>query len=168
MKTQKFTFIPIGVINSPFDEPVNMPIQSASAAGVAGTVEIYNEFVPGLKDIEGFSHIILIYVFHRSDGYKLQTKPFLEDVVHGVFAVRAPKRPNPIGFSVVKLMKRQNNILHIENVDILNGTPLLDIKPYVPEFDCLANASSGWVDKHHEKITGKKSDGRFILDKRDD
>ena len=162
MKTEKFTFTPIGVINSPFDEPVNMPIQSAAAAGISGTIEIYDEFVPGLKDIEGFSHIILLYAFHRSDGYKLQVKPFLEDVVHGVFAVRAPKRPNPIGFSIVKLIKKENNILYIENVDILNGTPLLDIKPYVPEFDCLPEASSGWVGNHRKKITKKKSDGRFI------
>ena len=162
MKTKKFTFIPIGVINSPFDEPVNMPIQSAAASGISGTVEIYDEFVPGLKDIEEFSHIILLYAFHRSDGYKLQVKPFLEDVVHGVFAVRAPKRPNPIGFSVVKLLRVEKNILHIENIDILNGTPLLDIKPYVPGFDCYIEASSGWVGKHKEKIANKKSDGRFI------
>jgi len=162
MKTEIFSFTPIGVVNSPFDEPVSMPIQSASASGASGILKIYDEFVPGLKDIEGFSHIILFYAFHRSDGYKLQVKPFLEDVVHGVFAVRAPKRPNPIGFSIVKLIKKENNILFIENVDILNGTPLLDIKPYVPEFDCLPEASSGWVGNHREKITNKKSDGRFI------
>jgi len=162
MKTEKITFSPIGVINSPFDEPVNMPIQSASANGVAGTLKSYDEFVPGLKDIEEFSHIILLYAFHRSDGYKLQVRPFLEDVVHGVFAVRAPKRPNPIGFSIVKLIKKEKNVLFIENVDVLNGTPLLDIKPYVPEFDCLTEASSGWVGNHREKITNKKSDGRFI------
>jgi len=161
MKTQKFTFTPIGVINSPFDEPVNMPIQSASAAGVSGTLKIYDEFVPGLKDIEGFSHIILIYAFHRSEGYKLQVKPFLEDVVHGVFSVRAPKRPNAIGFSTVRLIKVEDNILHIENIDVLNGTPLLDIKPYVPGFDCFTEASSGWVGKHKEKIADKKSDERF-------
>jgi len=161
MKKTKITFTPIGVINSPFDEPVNMPIQSASASGVSGTLEIYDEYVPGLKDIEGFSHIILIYAFHRSDGYKLQVKPFLEDVVHGVFAVRAPKRPNGLGISIVKLIEVKNNILHVGNLDILNGTPLLDIKPYVPEFDCFTEASSGWVGKHKEKIADKKSDERF-------
>ena len=161
MKTQKITFTPIGVINSQFNEPVNMPIQSAAASGVSGTVEIYDEFAQGLKDIEGFSHIILLYAFHRSDGYKLQVKPFLEDVVHGVFSVRAPKRPNPIGFSIVKLVKREKNILHIENLDILNGTPLLDIKPYIPEFDCFTEASSGWVGKHKDSIANKKSDERF-------
>ncbi len=162
MKTENFTFSTIGIINSPFDEPVNMPIQSVSAAGVSGTVEIYDEFVSGLKDIEGFSHIILLYAFHRSDGYKLQVKPFLEDVVHGVFAVRAPNRPNPIGFSIVKLIKKDKNILHIENIDVLNGTPLLDIKPYVPEFDCFNDAASGWVTNHREKISKKKSDERFL------
>ena len=162
MKTENFTFSTIGIINSPFDEPVNMPIQSASAAGVSGTVEIFYEFAPGLKDIEGFSHVILIYAFHRSDGYKLLVKPFLEDVVHGVFAIRAPKRPNPIGFSIVKLIKKDKNILHIENVDVLNGTPLLDIKPYVPEFDCFNDANSGWVGNHSEKIINKKSDARFL------
>ena len=162
MKTENFTFSTIGIINSPFDKPVNMPIQSSAAAGVSGTIEIYDEFIPGLKDIEGFSHIILLYVFHRSDGYKLQVQPFLENVVHGVFAVRAPKRPNPIGFSIVKLIKKDKNILHIENVDVLNGTPLLDIKPYVPEFDCFNDADSGWVGNHREKITNKKSDARFL------
>jgi len=161
MKNKQITFTPIGVVKSPFDEPVNMPIQSAAASGISGTVEIYDEFVPGLKDIEGFSHIILLYEFHRSDGYKLQVKPFLEDILHGVFAVRAPKRPNSIGFSIVKLIKVEGNILQIENVDILNETPLLDIKPYVPEFDCCPNAKSGWIDKHKESISNKKSDNRF-------
>lgn len=161
VKKEKFIFEPIGVIHSPFDKPVNMPIQSAAAEGVAGKIELYDEFAPGLKDIDGFSHIILIYAFHKSDGYKLQVKPFLEDVVHGVFAVRAPKRPNAIGISVVKLIKVENNILQIENIDVLDGTPLLDIKPYVPEFDCYTNARSGWVGKHKEKIPKKKSDERF-------
>ena len=162
MESTKIIFSPIGVINTPFDKPVNMPIQSASASGISGTVEIYDEYVPGLKDIEGFSHIILLYAFHRSEGYKLQVKPFLEDVVHGVFSVRAPKRPNPIGISIVKLIEVKNNVLHVENLDILNGTPLLDIKPYVPEFDCFTEATSGWVGKHRKNISNKKSDGRFI------
>ncbi|RLD11157.1 MAG: tRNA (N6-threonylcarbamoyladenosine(37)-N6)-methyltransferase TrmO [Chlamydiae bacterium] len=162
MKNKQIIFTPIGFIKSPFDKPVNMPIQSAAASGISGTVEIYDEFVPGLKDVEGFSHIILLYEFHRSDGYKLQVKPFLEDIVHGVFAVRAPKRPNGIGFSIVKLIKVEGNILHIENIDILNGTPLLDIKPYVPGFDCYPDAVSGWVENHREKISGMKSDDRFV------
>jgi len=159
---EEIKYRPIGVINSPFDEPVNMPIQSAAASGICGKVEIYDKFVGGLKDIDGFSHIILLYAFHKSEGYKLQVKPFLEDVVHGVFAVRAPKRPNSIGFSIVKLIKVEENILHIENVDILNGTPLLDIKPYVPGFDCFPEAVSGWVENHREKISSKKSDDRFV------
>jgi len=162
MKNKQIIFTPIGIVKSPFDEPVNMPIQSASASGVSGTVELYDEFVPGLKDIEGFSHIILLYAFHKSEGYKLQVKPFLENIVHGVFAVRAPKRPNSIGLSIVKLVKAAGNVLHIENVDILNGTPLLDIKPYVPGFDCFPEANSGWVNKHKKSISNKKSDSRFI------
>jgi len=162
MKTEKFTFLPIGVIHSPFDEPVNMPIQSASAEGVSGSIELNEDFVDGLKDLDGFSHIMLFYVFHKSEGFKLQVKPFLEDVVHGVFAVRAPKRPNPIGFSIVKLIKIEKNVLYIENVDVLNGTPLLDIKPYVPKFDCYEKAVGGWVSKHNEKISNKKSDERFL------
>ena len=152
---------PIGLIHSPHDKTEGMPIQPASANGIRGSVEVYPEYAPGLKDLEGFSHIILIYHFHLSNGYQLEVKPFLDDNLHGVFATRAPKRPNNIGLSVVKLVKVENNILHIENVDIVNGTPLLDIKPFVPDFDAIENVSIGWLSKSKHKLSTRKSDNRF-------
>ena len=157
------TFQPIGVIKTPFKEKKGMPIQPPGAIGVKGQVEVFDEFVDGLKDIEGFSHIILIFSFHQSKEYSLQLSPFLEDDVHGVFAVRAPMRPNPIGISIVKLDKRDGNILYIDNPDILDGTPLLDIKPYISDFDAYPNAVSGWQEKHKGKVRKHKSDERFDL-----
>ena len=154
-------FHPIGVIHSEYKETKNTPIQPASARGVSGSVEIFPEYVEGLKDIEGFSHLILIYHFDRSQGYKLKVKPFLDENLHGVFSTRAPFRPNPIGLSVVKLVSRSKNILEIENIDILDGTPLLDIKPFVPDFDAVENAKIGWVAKSKSKISHTVNDGRF-------
>ena len=131
-------FKPIGVIKTPFTEKDSMPIQTKGGLGIEGRVEVFNEYSEGLKDLEGFSHIILFYCFHKSQGFHLLVKPFLEEIEHGVFATRAPRRPNQIGISIVKLIDIKENILTIENVDILNETPLLDIKPYVPEIDCVA------------------------------
>jgi tRNA-Thr(GGU) m(6)t(6)A37 methyltransferase TsaA len=138
-----------------------MPIQPAGAESIHGTIEIHPRYVDGLKDLEGFSHIILLYHFHRRKDTKLTVIPFLDTRPHGVFATRAPSRPNPIGISVVKLNKVRGNILEIENVDILDGTPLLDIKPYVPEFDQSTEVNIGWLEDKREKVKGKKSDGRF-------
>ncbi len=157
-------FNPIGVIHSKYKETKNTPIQPASATGVRGSLEIFSEYTEGLKDIEGFSHLILIYHFNRSKGYKLIVKPFLDENVHGVFSTRAPFRPNPIGLSVVKLVARNKNILEIENVDILDGTPLLDIKPFVPDFDKAEEVSIGWVTKSKNKISNTLNDGRFELE----
>jgi tRNA-Thr(GGU) m(6)t(6)A37 methyltransferase TsaA len=109
-------------------------------------VEVYPQFVDGLQDIEGFSHIILLYVFHQSSGYSLRVKPFLDDQLRGLFATRYPGRPNPIGLSVVRLLRRRENILEIEGVDVLDGTPLLDIKPYVPDFDVHTETRTGWYE----------------------
>lgn len=159
----KITYNPIGVIHSPFKDIKGMPIQPKGAKGIAGTIEIKPEYADGLKDIEGFSHIILIYHFHLSRGYSLKVKPFLDDNLHGVFATRAPKRPNPIGISVVRLRKIAGNILHIEDVDIVDGTPLLDIKPYVPEFDVQETIQIGWLAEKADKASQEKSDGRFGL-----
>lgn len=130
----EFIMRPIGVIHSPFIEKEQTPIQ-ASRSQVVGLVEVYPEFADGLKDIEDLSHIHLFYVFHKSSGYALQVKPFLDDREHGIFATRYPYRPNPLGISTVRLLSRKENILTIEGVDVLDGTPLLDIKPYVPDFD---------------------------------
>jgi tRNA-Thr(GGU) m(6)t(6)A37 methyltransferase TsaA len=135
----------IGVIHSPFTEKMQTPIQPTLSQAV-GQVEVFPEFADGLQDLEGFSHIILLYVFHQSDGYTLQVKPFLDDQLRGLFATRYPRRPNPIGLSVVQLLARRDNILEIEGVDVMEGTPLLDIKPYVPDFDVYTETRTGWYE----------------------
>jgi tRNA-Thr(GGU) m(6)t(6)A37 methyltransferase TsaA len=134
---------PIGIIHSPFTDKKQTPIQPPRSRAV-GRVEVYPEFAEGLQDIEGFSHIILLYVFHCSTEYTLRVEPFLDDKKRGLFATRYPCRPNPIGLSIVRLLARQENLLEIEGVDVLNGTPLLDIKPYVPEFDTRTDVQTGW------------------------
>lgn len=141
---------PIGIIHSPFQDKGRTPIQP-SRSHVKGSVEVYPQFAAGLQDIEGFSHIILLYVFHRSSGYTLKVKPFLDDQLHGLFATRYPYRPNPIGLSIVELAARNDNILEIEGVDVLDGTPLLDIKPYVPEFDQRKTLTTGWLETRRKK-----------------
>ena len=138
-----------------------MPIQPAGAAGVKGSVEVFEDFLPGLKDLDGFSHIILLYFFHRSPSFDLHVVPFMDSEPRGLFATRAPKRPNPIGLSVVQLDKIENGVLHIQNVDILDGTPLLDIKPYVPEFDSQVEVRTGWLEKARKSVSSRKSDDRF-------
>jgi tRNA-Thr(GGU) m(6)t(6)A37 methyltransferase TsaA len=155
------SYRPIGVIHSPFTGIEGMPIQPTGASGIQGTVEVFPEFTEGLKDLEGFSHIILLYHFHRVQEVKLVVTPFMDSQPRGVFATRAPKRPNPIGLSIVKLLGIEQNTLHIENVDILDGTPLLDIKPYVPEFDHHPADRVGWLEQAKGRVQSKKSDGRF-------
>jgi len=153
---------PIGVIHSPFKHPKGTPIQPTAAKGIDGTIEIFPEYVGGLKDIEDFSHIILIYHFHLSKGWSLEVKPFMDDQLHGVFATRAPARPNPIGISIVRLVRVEDNVLHIQDIDIVDGTPLLDIKPYVPEFDMREVEKIGWLEKNIHKLSTSKDDGRFV------
>ena len=133
----------IGTIYSPFNEKEQTPIQSSRSQAI-GRIEVEPEFVEGLQDIEGFSHIILLYVFHRAANYTLKVNPFLDDQLHGVFSTRYPDRPNSLGLSVVRLLARRENILDIEGVDVLNETPLLDLKPYVPEFDIHEATRLGW------------------------
>ena len=157
----KIDFAPIGVIHSPFFEPEGMPIQPPGAAGIQGTVEVFEDFRKGLKDLDGFSHIILLYLFHRSQGFRLRIVPFMDREPRGLFATRAPKRPNPIGLSVVQLDRIEDGVLHIQNVDILDGTPLLDIKPYVPEFDAQGKVRTGWLEKAKKTVSSRKSDARF-------
>ena len=139
----EFLLRPIGIIHSPFTDRSQAPIQ-ASRSHVPGTVEVYQEYAEGLQDLEGFSHIFLIYTFHESQGYSLLVKPFLDDQLRGLFATRFPARPNPIGLSVVKLIARQGNSLEVEGLDMLDGTPLLDIKPFVADFDLRTDTRSGW------------------------
>ncbi|HBI81353.1 MAG TPA: tRNA (N6-threonylcarbamoyladenosine(37)-N6)-methyltransferase TrmO [Bacteroidales bacterium] len=153
---------PIGVVHSPFKKPKGTPIQPSGAKNIEGTVELFPEYTDGLKDLEDFSHIILVYHFHLSKRVSLRVRPFMDGEVHGVFAIRGPSRPNPIGISVVRLVKIEENILHIQDLDILDGTPLLDIKPYVPEFDMREVEKIGWLEKNVNKLPSTKDDGRFI------
>ena len=136
----------IGIIHTPFAKPEGMPIQPAGADGIHGTIELFEEYHDGLKDLEGFSHIFLLYTFHCSSGFSLRVKPFLDHTERGLFATRYPCRPNPIGISVVRLLSRKENILTIEGVDVLDNTPLLDIKPYVPDFDVRTDVRVGWYE----------------------
>ena len=158
----KICYRPIGIIHTPFKRPHGVPIQSTAALGIKGTVEIFEEYVEGLSDLEGFSHIILIYHFHLCKGYSLKVKPYMDNNLRGVFATRAPMRPNPIGFSIVRLTGIKGNILYIEDVDIVDGTPLLDIKPYVPEFDYRRNTRIGWLERRIKKLRETKDNGRFV------
>jgi len=162
MAKNEITFQTIGTIHSPHQELAGMPIQPAAAVGIEGTVVLDLSLQEGLKDLEEFSHVILVYYFHQAKTPDLLVKPFLDEVKHGVFATRAPRRPNGIGISVVKLLTVEGNILHIENVDILDGTPLLDIKPYIPDFDEQEEVKIGWLESSRGKKNQKMSDDRFL------
>jgi len=153
---------PIGVVHSLFKEPKGTPIQPAGAKNIDGTVELFPEYAEGLKDLEGFSHIILIYHFHLAKGASLKVRPYMDSEVHGVFAMRGPSRPNPVGISVVRLVRIEENILYIQDVDVVDGTPLLDMKPYVPEFDIREVEKIGWLEKNVHKLSTTKDDERFI------
>jgi len=139
---------PIGIIRTPHKSQKGMPIQGKFEKNIKGQIEIFPEHIQGLKDIEGFSHIILIYYFNKAKEEKLICKPFLEDEPHGIFAIRSPMRPNHIGFSIVKLEKVKGGKITFSEVDILDNTPLLDIKPYVSHFDAREDVENGWLDKH--------------------
>jgi tRNA-Thr(GGU) m(6)t(6)A37 methyltransferase TsaA len=152
---------PIGVIHSPFKTPEDMPIQPAAAQGVSGSVELMPEYAAGLADLNDFSHIYLLYFFHLSHGYNLQVIPFLDTVPRGIFATRAPRRPNPIGLSIIRIHKITENIIEIKNVDIIDGTLLLDIKPYVPEMDAIEDCRIGWLTDYRSIISKQMSDKRF-------
>lgn len=139
------TVTPIGIIHSPYKITEGMPIQPSRSAAM-GKIEVFDKYAKGLKDIEGFSHIIILYLFHKSKKTSLLVAPFLDKKQHGIFAMRHPDRPNKIGFSVLKLLKRHGNILKVKGIDVLDGTPLLDIKPYVELFDSRKNTRSGWLE----------------------
>jgi len=158
----EITYKPIGIIYSPFKKPEGTPIQPGAAKGIEGVVEVFPEYRAGLKDLDQFSHIILIYHFHLSKQYSLEVIPYMDDRPHGLFATRAPSRPNPIGISVVSLTKIEGNKLYVKDIDIVNGTPLLDIKPFVPEFDSNSVVRKGWLEKNVRKLKDSKDDGRFI------
>ena len=158
-------FKAIGVVHSPFKQPKGTPIQSMAAQDVNGSIEIYPEYSAGLKDIEGFSHLILLYHFHLVKQTNLLVKPFLGNELLGVFATRSPGRPNPIGLSIVRLTGVDGNLLAISDVDIVDKTPLLDIKPYVGEFDIRQGVNNGWFKETVHKMAVTKDDGRFTRDR---
>ena len=159
----RITYYPIGIVHSPFRIPEGTPIQPNAAKDIRATIEIFQEYSPGLTDLEGFSHIFVLFHMHLAKSKSLLVIPFLDTEQHGVFATRSPGRPNPIGMSVVELEKIENNLLFVKNIDILDGTPVLDIKPYIPDFDIHKINKIGWVEKNVHQLDYQKDDGRFKI-----
>lgn len=147
---------PIGVIKSPYKKIKDIPIQGKFRQDVEAWLELEDKYAEGLKDLEKFSHAILLYYLHKSDKENILGKPFLEDVEHGIFAIRSPHRPNHIGLTIVKIKCIKKNKLYFTNVDMLDGTPLLDIKPYIKYIDSKDDAISGWIEKHFKNGELKK------------
>lgn len=162
-----FSIHPIGVIRTPFSDLSGMPIQPSGAKGVKGTIELEKKYEQGLNDVDGFSHIILLYHFHKSKDFDLMVTPFLDKTRRGLFSTRAPRRPNPIGLSIVRVVKRQGNVLTIKDIDVLDGTPLIDIKPYVPQFDIKTEPRAGWLEESQKKAQTMSSDSRFVEKEQD-
>lgn len=161
MLPSSINFTPIGIIHSPHSVAEKTPIQPCYAVDCTGHIEIFPEYAEGLRDLEGYSHIYLIFCFHRASSPRLVVKPFLQDVERGVFSTRAPCRPNPLGLSIVRLLSREGNTLHISSVDILDGTPLLDIKPYSTRFDCIEDTRNGWQDEVNEEDARHRGRRRY-------
>jgi len=166
MSKSNVSYIPIGVIHSEHITAEQTPIQPVYTMGCKGRAEIFPEFAAGLQDLDGFSHLYLIYHFDRAGSAKLMVMPFMENVERGVFATRSPRRPNAIGLSIVELVRREGNMLHLDGVDILDGTPLLDIKPYTAKFDCVETTRNGWQDNIDEQTARQR--GRRIYRSSDD
>jgi len=153
---------PIGYCVSPFETVECVPIQPLAAQGIRGTLVVFDAYAEGLKDLDGFSHIIVLYQFHRVKTPALRVVPFMDTMEHGIFATRSPKRPNRIGLSTLKLLAVHGNEIEVEGVDLLNQTPIIDIKPYFPKFDTILDARGGWLDKQTiSAFTELKSDARF-------
>jgi tRNA-Thr(GGU) m(6)t(6)A37 methyltransferase TsaA len=157
------TYTPIGVIHTPFDSTAGMPVQSVAAGGVSGTIELDPRFQDGLSDLEAFSHLILVTHLHQVIGYALQVVPFLDDRPHGIFATRSPRRPNPIGLSIVRLVAIAGSTLYIQEVDVVDGTPLLDLKPFVPAIDNRQTEKIGWFADRLDRLPTVRSDDRFTV-----
>jgi len=155
------TFEPIGIIHTPFAQPKGAPIQPSRSSHAKGRIELRPELADGLRDLDGFSHITLIYFLHLSRGFELAVVPFLDTQPRGLFATRAPRRPNAIGLSTVRLVSVDGATLHIEDVDMVDGTPLLDIKPYVPAFDELSDFRQGWLEGRARRAGKTSADDRF-------
>jgi tRNA-Thr(GGU) m(6)t(6)A37 methyltransferase TsaA len=154
-------FKPIGVLRSPFKDLKNMPIQPTSRNSASGHAEVLSEYLAALKDLDGFSHAMILYHFHKVERCDLQVTPFLDDAPRGVFSTRAPTRPNPIGLSVLPISAVEGCKVHFAKIDVLDGTPLLDIKPYVPDFDRPEKVRTGWLAEAKGKVADARSDGRF-------
>ena len=157
----KIEYSAIGTIHSPFKTPHGMPIQPSAAIGIKGTINLHEKFIPALSDLDGFSHIYILYHFHLAAPQKLKVIPFLDVEERGIFSTRAPIRPNTIGLSVLKLVSIKENILSIENVDVVDGTPLLDIKPYIQDMEAAENVRIGWLEKFKNNVYSKNADDRF-------
>lgn len=157
----QITFKPIGLIHSPFTELEEMPIQPSGSLGVKGFFEIHPEFSHALQDLDGFSHLYAIYYFHKVQNWQAKVIPFLDTQERGLFATRAPKRPNPIGISLLEIICIKENRIDVNNIDILDGTPLLDIKPYIPQFEPAENIRIGWLNGKVQNVSNKRSDKRF-------
>ncbi len=159
---QSITIHPIGLIRTPHTDIRNMPIQPIAAQGIRGHIELLPQYAEGLSDLEGFSHITLLYHFHKIKGYKLKVTPFMDTCERGIFSCKAPKRPNAIGTSTVRLLRIEGNILHIEQVDMLDKTPLIDIKPFYPKYDNRKQVTIGWLEKNKDiLLEAMRSDERF-------
>ena len=156
----------IGVIETPFHEPAGCPVQPSRAAGAEGIVRVEARFREGLRDLEGFEHLWLVYWLHRAPGPLLLVTPFLDRQKRGIFATRAPARPSAIGLSAVRLLGIDDNLIRVAGVDMVSGTPLLDIKPYVPEFDSHPDSKAGWFDLSNSRV--RLADGRFGSGQPDD
>jgi tRNA-Thr(GGU) m(6)t(6)A37 methyltransferase TsaA len=156
MRDESVIYRPIGVVRSEHTNPEETPIQPVFAEGCRGRAEILPEYADGLDDLEGFSHIYLICHLHRAGAARMTVTPFLDNAERGIFATRAACRPNPIGLSIVKLTKREGNVLHLDNVDLLDGTPLLDVKPYCARFDCILGTRNGWQDSLEDDSSGRR------------
>lgn len=162
MYMEQIVLNPIGVIHTPHKDIKNMPIQPIAAEGIKGYIEVLPEYASGLKDLDGFSHITLLYHFHKVKGFELQVIPFMDTRKRGIFSCKAPKRPNAIGISTVRLLRVEGNIVYIEQVDMLDGTPLIDIKPFYPRYDNRENVTIGWLEKNKDMPLEKLlADERF-------
>ncbi len=152
---------PIGIVHSPFKGSKGTPIHPGASEGARAEIELFPEYEEGLKDLDGFSHIVVLFHLHRSKPYKLTVIPYMDDTPRGLFATRAPSRPNPIGMSVVKLASIEGNFIYIEGLDMIDDTPVLDIKPYIPEFKSDEKVCIGWLEEKIERMPKTSADDRF-------
>jgi tRNA-Thr(GGU) m(6)t(6)A37 methyltransferase TsaA len=161
MEQRKFTIQSIGIIHTQHTDPLQTPIQPVFSKGMRGQVTLFLDYVDGLADLDGFSHIYLFYYFDRSTMTKMRVKPYLDDKARGIFATRAPHRPNKIGMSLVRLLAVRDNVLEIDGADMLDKTPLIDIKPYIDRFDPKEAVRSGWQDQISDDVASLRGTRKF-------